>query len=510
MLFAKKTRKDRRQNDNRRATKRDRRRRSLESLESRKMMATDLDISATFAPLPVETVELSVVNGGFEDISGETPYNEFTFGALNGWDVFDPTGTAGDADGPSHYIGTLRPSEVASQPGVIQNFAGGAPEGERVGIAFNYGFSGDSGEYGMQQTLAATLQADTTYTLSVDVGNIATGIAQSGQTFYLDGMPGYRVDLMAGDTVIASDNNSLDGLIPEGEFANTLVSFSVGEDHDLLGQQLGIRLVNLNDSSGVPLGNDLEVDFDNVQLFATTLTVEEVEPEPVLLVISNQDFWYQDYADALAGLTAEGVDVVVAAATTDIATPQSGSGYGADGGLVTPDIALADADADDYSAIVFSGGWGMSVYQYSFAGQYNNGAYNGSLALRTATNDLINDFVDQDKFVSGLCYGTTVLAYAEVDGMNFLEGRNVTGWQGWAPGTNTGWYSARWHVEDQGGIMADSGSIGDPSTSEDDVIIDGNIITGENMFSAFYLGQVLGQQVNPAAVDAAFEELGQA
>ena len=53
--------------------------------------------------------------------------------------------------------------------------------------------------------------------LLVDIGNIATGIAISGQTFFLDGLPGYRVELLAGGTVIASDNNSLAGSIAEGE-----------------------------------------------------------------------------------------------------------------------------------------------------------------------------------------------------------------------------------------------------------------------------------------------------
>ncbi|MEZ6087727.1 MAG: hypothetical protein R3C05_06825 [Pirellulaceae bacterium] len=42
----------------------------LESLESRQLMATDLEINSSFGAMPVETVELSVVNGGFEDISG--------------------------------------------------------------------------------------------------------------------------------------------------------------------------------------------------------------------------------------------------------------------------------------------------------------------------------------------------------------------------------------------------------------------------------------------------------
>ena len=115
--------------------------------------------------------------------------------------------------------------------------------------------------------------------------------------------------------------------------------------------------------------------------------------DPVLMVISNQDFWYQDYADTRAALEAAGLEVIVAAATTEQAVPHTKSGQGADGGFVTPDLALSDVEAEDYSGIVFSGGWGMAQYQYGFEGTYHNAAYNGSDALKRVVNDLIHSFV---------------------------------------------------------------------------------------------------------------------
>ncbi|MEM7477092.1 MAG: hypothetical protein AAF483_19085 [Planctomycetota bacterium] len=211
-------------------------------------------------------VELAVVNPGFEDISGESTVGEFTFGPLAGWDLFDPDGTTNGGAGPQFYIGTLQPSEY---DGEMQYFPGGASEGARVGIAFNFAGSEDLGEYGLQQVLDATLSPNSSYSLSVDIGNIATGISTNGQEFLLGGFPGYRVDLMAGDTVLASDNNSLDGEIPEGEFRTSTVEFQSGAEHPQLGEPLRIRLVNLNLSSDVPGGHDLEVDFDNVRLSAT-------------------------------------------------------------------------------------------------------------------------------------------------------------------------------------------------------------------------------------------------
>ena len=73
-----------------------------------------------------------------------------------------------------------------------------------------------------------------------------------------------------------------------------------------------------------------------------------------------------------AGLEQLGVRVEVAAATRDVCRPHFGSGQGPDGGLVNPDLALTEADASRYSAIVFVGGWGASSYQYAFAGTYAN------------------------------------------------------------------------------------------------------------------------------------------
>ena len=44
--------------------------------------------------------------------------------------------------------------------------------------------------------------------------------------FNLLGFPGYRVDLLAGTNVVAMDNNSLDGSIPEGTTFLYQLSFS--------------------------------------------------------------------------------------------------------------------------------------------------------------------------------------------------------------------------------------------------------------------------------------------
>ncbi|MEQ9407693.1 MAG: DJ-1/PfpI family protein [Fuerstiella sp.] len=216
---------------------------------------------------------------------------------------------------------------------------------------------------------------------------------------------------------------------------------------------------------------------------------------PVLMVISNQDFWYQDYADTRSSIESAGLEVVVAATSTDLARPHWNSGQADDGGFVKPDLALTDVDSADYSAIVFSGGWGMAQYQYGFEGTYHNSTYNGDAANRELVNDLISSFVEQDKYVAAVCYGVSVLAYARVDGESLLEGRTVTGWNGVAPRTDSGWQTSRDQIESNGATMLKAGAIGDRSTSTDDVYVDGRIITAENFDSAAHFGDVIAEHV---------------
>lgn len=204
-----------------------------------------------------------IINAGFEDTSGQNPFNEFTFGVPNGWSLYDPDFVSG----PGVFTGTLEPNGV-------DFFNTTAPEGSLVTILFNSVREGE-GEYGLVQTLGTVLEANTQYSLSVQVGNIGSGIASDGTFFNLDEFPGYRVELLAGGVVIAADNNSL--TIPEAEFELSTVEFTTGLAHAQLGQSLGIRLVNEN---VIPAGfsqatsPDLEVDFDDVRLSSSAI------PEP--------------------------------------------------------------------------------------------------------------------------------------------------------------------------------------------------------------------------------------
>jgi putative intracellular protease/amidase len=227
------------------------------------------------------------------------------------------------------------------------------------------------------------------------------------------------------------------------------------------------------------------------------------DPLPVLMVLADQhDFYYREYGDTRIGLESHGASVRVAAATTRPTYPHAGTGE-TGSGMVVPDIALADVNPSDYSAIVFVGGWGSSMYQYAYPGDYANNAYDGNAATKAIVNELIGDFLAQDKFVTGICHGVTVLAWARVDGTSPLDGKTVSvPWIG-SPGTmyQGVWYNnfelMQYPQVTANGATANtvSGQYGNPHTVADDVVVDGRIITAENYDAALQFGTIIAQHV---------------
>jgi putative intracellular protease/amidase len=138
---------------------------------------------------------------------------------------------------------------------------------------------------------------------------------------------------------------------------------------------------------------------------------------------------------------------------------------------------------------------GASSYQFAFTGRYSHPSYNGNATIKAAANQVINDFLAQDKYVAGLCNGVSVLAWARVHGKSPLDGKKVCAPALLAPaGVYNGKQaqpSCRWHPEQNKATVVPSGSVGRPNTREDDVVVDGNIITGEDDSSARALGRTL-------------------
>jgi hypothetical protein len=204
---------------------------------------------------------IPVVNPSFEQ-PGANP-GQFVGGISSGppgWDVYNtiPANTF-------RYFGVVNPAGS-------QLYVDPVPHGQTIGVVFLLNTTGIA-EAGLQQTLTTTLQTNSQYSLRVDVGNMAFDPNPPFNEFNFTGFPGYRVDLLAGNAVIASDNNTL--LPGEGRFLTSTVTFQTGATHALAGQNLGIRLVNLN-------GPGIEVNFDNVRFDVTPVP----EPGAILLAIS--------------------------------------------------------------------------------------------------------------------------------------------------------------------------------------------------------------------------------
>ncbi len=98
-----------------------------------------------------------------------------------------------------------------------------------------------------------------------------------------------------------------------------------------------------------------------------------------MVIADQQDFYFREYHETRQAIEAKGLSAVVAATTTNPSTAHPGTGQQAGQGTVNPDIALQNVDADDYSAIVFVGGWGASKYQYA----YNDPNLDGSMTTTT-------------------------------------------------------------------------------------------------------------------------------
>jgi len=197
---------------------------------------------------------VTIDNPSFEEpVTNPGDFTTVLSGTQNHWAVYNTGNT-----NSSRQFGAWNPT------GTDTFVDGEAPDGVNVGVVFLLNTT-NLAEAGLLQTLGDTLQLNTTYTLTVEVGNFADD--NPSDSFNFAGFPGYRIDLMTANnpTPLASDNNTLTPA--EGIFETSIVSFTTGSSHSDVGEALVIRLVNLN-------GTGIEVNFDDVRLDATPV------PEP--------------------------------------------------------------------------------------------------------------------------------------------------------------------------------------------------------------------------------------
>jgi hypothetical protein len=178
-----------------------------------------------WASLPIWAADVPITNAGFEE----------AVPSCSGCDTAAVPGWAGTG-----VTGTWRPS--------TGSFPGGVAEGVNVAYIGTTGYSGS-----LVQTLAATLQPNTTYTLVFSVGARADWGAFGG----------YSVELLAGSTSLASESTPSPR---SGAFVTGRVIYSsTNANPALLGQRLGIRL------AGKTTGT--QECFDKISLDATPTTI---------------------------------------------------------------------------------------------------------------------------------------------------------------------------------------------------------------------------------------------
>ncbi|MCF7954622.1 MAG: hypothetical protein K9M75_02355 [Phycisphaerae bacterium] len=182
-------------------------------------------------PAPAITItkdfgNIAIANAGFED--PVLADGDYTWNNTPGW------------TGAGSGVGIWNPG-VPDSDG-YPAYGGIAPEGENVVFV--------NGNTSLSQVLTETLATERTYTLSVKVGKNA-GYATST----------YKVELLAGDTVIAVDDNGI-AATTEQFYSSEITYDSSAAQPDQIGLPLQIRLSCTGPDGG-------EFNFDDVQLSVT-------------------------------------------------------------------------------------------------------------------------------------------------------------------------------------------------------------------------------------------------
>lgn len=182
-----------------------------------------------------------IVNPGFENPADPV----FNTGPIVGWTISGSgAGVWNINDAPLGFWSTT------------------APEGKQIGYVGRELPTPPGTPASISQTLSFALQADTTYTLTGQVGHpIGFGGSPDPDTVY-------TIELLAGANVL----NSISGTGPEGTFTPFSLAFN-SAGSSFLGQALQIRLSS----------NKAQTGFDDLRLESSTPLVGVPEPSSLLL-----------------------------------------------------------------------------------------------------------------------------------------------------------------------------------------------------------------------------------
>ena len=161
----------------------------------------------------------------------------------------------------------------------------------------------------------------------------------------------------------------------------------------------------------------------------------------VLMVIAPHDFQDHEYFDTKESLISMGINV-------DTASSHAGNCVSTHGRTVVVSLGLEEVDQHLYDGIVFVGGSGVEEL------------FDNQMVL-----DLALDFYQTEKIVSAICWAPVILVKAGVLG----TGKKATCWAGAKDDLITA------------GVQY----------SEQDVVVDGKIITAEGPTVAHEFGQAI-------------------
>ncbi len=268
----------------------------------------DTTVTLTKAPY----AEALIVNAGFEDpVFADGDYSSS-----------DPGWT--EINGAGGSAGIWNPGATTD---IWYGYSGIAPEGDNVAWVY----PDPNQESGLAQVLTETFAADTTYTLTVQVGNNS----------YYDWL-GYKVQLLAGGTVIAEDDSGIEPADDDFALSTVPYTYDAG-DAALVGQPLEIRLL------AASVGPDVETDFDDV-----VLTADPPFPAPAGVQTVTVKVAVSDAANPTPVEESIEIDVYQDAcemAKNGLNTPVAATDFNVDCITNLPDFAeLASAWLDDYAA----------------------------------------------------------------------------------------------------------------------------------------------------------------
>eukprot|EP01083_Nonionella_stella_P145390 455475_1 len=231
-------------------------------------MATIHLFSLLLSPIFITTIHatsIPITNAGFESDRPNCTANTYWFnnGRVIGWTLYDPHNIITR----DYNVGIANPQDGDAMNDPI--YGSSPPEGNAVSWIVPSDDEGD-GECGIQQTLSATLTPDTIYTLTAKVGNPGNNCWDDSMYGYACltclGWTGYIMQLLAGNEILAQDDNSI--YVDDYHWATITVQFITSSSHAQLGNALQIRLLQKNHEKT----GGLLLFFDDVRLSASPNT----------------------------------------------------------------------------------------------------------------------------------------------------------------------------------------------------------------------------------------------